>query len=154
MGESRPKCLYIRKKQSLLTQCTFQSGTLPLGDSANRWQLTVLKPYVNELTIRTGVPVVAQWLTNIRTRRLGVRPLGLPRWVKDPALLWRRPAAIAPLDPGLGISICCTCGPRKDKKTKKTKKKQKTQNQKQNKNQNVHWQITYNKHIHQLARYA
>ena len=45
-----------------------------------------------------GVPIVAQWLTNL-TRNHGVADLipGLARWVKDLALLWLwcRPAALA-----------------------------------------------------------
>ena len=42
---------------------------------------------------------------------------GLAQWVKDPGLpwLWRRPR----LTPSLGTSICCGCGPKKEKKKKK-----------------------------------
>ena len=42
----------------------------------------------NNKKIRVGVPVVAQWLTNL-TRNHKVKGLipGLAQWVKDPALL-------------------------------------------------------------------
>jgi len=36
---------------------------------------------------RTGVPIVAQWLTNLtRNHEVGASIPGLTQWVKDPAL--------------------------------------------------------------------
>ena len=52
--------------------------------------------------IRYGVPVVAQWLTNLtRNHEVAGSIPGLTQWVKDPELLWLwcRPAAIAPIRP-------------------------------------------------------
>ena len=39
---------------------------------------------------------------------------GLAQWVKDPAWLWHRPAAVTPIrPPSLETSICHECGPKK-----------------------------------------
>ena len=55
----------IRTKPSLLTQCTFHSGTLPLGNSANGLPLTFFKQYVNELTKGTSAEKSNINITNI-----------------------------------------------------------------------------------------
>ena len=91
---------------------------------------------------RTGVPVVAQWLTNPTSNQelAGLIP-DLAQWVKDPVLLWAvvwvTDMALIPCCCGygigqqlqlqfnsLGISICLKWSPKKQKK-KKTKNKTK-----------------------------
>ena len=47
---------------------------------------------------------------------------GLAQWVKDPALLWRRPAAVAPTGPLAWEPPCAAGAAVKSKKNKKTKK--------------------------------
>jgi len=54
-----------------------------------RFQEAQRKPSrINTKNIHIGVPVVAQWLTNLRTRNHEVAGLipGLSQWVKDLAL--------------------------------------------------------------------
>ena len=55
---------------------------------------------------------------------------GLAWWVKDLALLWCRPAAEALIShPSPGTSMCCGCGPKKQKQKQKTNKKNPTNKQ-------------------------
>ena len=42
----------------------------------------------------------------------------LAQWVKDLALLWRRPVVTAPIQPQAWEYTCLMCGPKKTKKTK------------------------------------
>ena len=56
---------HIRTRPSLLAQCTFHSGTLPLGNFANRLPLTLFKQHVNELTMGTPAEKSNINITNI-----------------------------------------------------------------------------------------
>ena len=108
--------------------------------------------YNQRLKLRLGgVPVVAQWLTNLRTMRLQVRSLALISGLRLRRCreLWCRlqtrlgscvAVAVAEAGscssdstPGLGTSICCRSGPRNGKKTKKKREKRKIINKKKEK---------------------
>ena len=87
------------------------------------------------LMIKVGVPVTAQWLTNLTRSHVvaGLIP-GLAQWVKGLVLQTQLGSCVAAAvvqaggyssdyTPSLGISICRGCSLGKDKKTGKKKKK-------------------------------
>ena len=51
---------------------------------------------------------------------------GLAEWIKDPALLWCRPAAVVPIGPLAWETPCATAMALKCKKKKKKEVKKKT----------------------------
>jgi len=125
--------------------CFFHKAHLSLSALRNPRQhlSTMFGDILNRETTNkkhdTGVPIVAQWLTNpTRNHEVAGSIPGLVLWIKDLALLWLwcRPVATAPIRSlAWEITYAAGSGLRKGKKTKKpkpTKQKNTTLNRLQN----------------------